>query len=260
MVIIGMDNIIKQKLLEIETQYEVKILLAVESGSRAWGFASTDSDWDVRFIYVHRPAWYSGVFPGRDVIEVMDGENNLDFSGWDLRKALALLYKGNPPLFEWLSSPIVYQMVPEAISELKTIAAEYYDIKSAIYHYIHMVSRNWETYVKGRSEVVTKKYLYIFRPLLACKHIEDTKTIAPMEIDRIVKYLDPTIAEMFQELLTRKRANVELGRMPADHGFNEWIVNNLTYYKEYVNTLTQVKKDTKLLDDYLFKWMWEAWA
>lgn len=255
-----MENIIKNKLKEIEEKYDVKILLAVESGSRAWGFASTDSDWDVRFIYVHRPTWYGTVFPGRDVIEVMDKENNLDFSGWDLRKALALLYKGNPPLLEWLKSPIVYQSIPEAVSELKTLASGYYDVKSAIYHYIHMADGNWRAYVNERPMVVMKKYLYIFRPLLACKHIEDLKTMAPMEIDKILKYLDNSVNQRFQDLLALKRSNVELGQMPADDDFNKWIISNLTYFREYVKTLEPVKKDTEVLDKYLFKWMKEAWA
>lgn len=254
-----MTKLIQQKLKEIEAKYDVAIILAVESGSRAWGFASTDSDWDVRFIYVHRAPWYGTVFPGKDTIEVMDKENNLDFSGWDLRKALGLLYKGNPPLLEWLKSPIVYQAIPEAVSELKTLASGYYDVKSAIYHYIHMAHGNWKAYVNERPMVTMKKYLYIFRPLLACKHIEEMKTMAPMEIDKILKYLDNSVSQRFNDLLDLKRSNVELGQMPADQDFNKWILETMSYYTKYVKTLEHQKKDTVLLDKYLFKWMKEAW-
>lgn len=255
-----MTKLIQQKLKEIEAKYDVAIILAVESGSRAWGFASTDSDYDVRFIYVHRAPWYASVFPGRDTIEIMDKENNLDFSGWDLRKALGLLYKGNPPLLEWLKSPIVYQAIPEAVSELRTLSEGYYDVKSAIYHYIHMAHGNWKAYVNERPMVTMKKYLYIFRPLLACKHIEEMKTMAPMEIAKTLKYLDNSVSQRFTDLLDLKRANVELGQMPADEDFNKWIITTLKYYTDYVKTLEHVKKDTVLLDKYLFKWMKEAWA
>src|SRR5947209_3872560 len=100
------DKIIA-KLYEIEKEQSVKILYAVESGSRAWGFASKDSDYDIRFIYVHPIDWYISIEEKRDVIEY-PVKDLLDFSGWDIRKALQLYKKSNPPLYEWLVSPIVY--------------------------------------------------------------------------------------------------------------------------------------------------------
>ncbi len=98
---------IGEALAQAEQRYDVKVLLAVESGSRAWGFASPDSDWDVRFIYVHRPEWYLGIDEKRDVIEEML-PLDIDLAGWDLRKALRLFRKSNPPLLEWLRSPLNY--------------------------------------------------------------------------------------------------------------------------------------------------------
>ena len=85
---------ILQRLSDIEAKYDVKILLAVESGSRAWGFESKDSDYDVRFIYVHRKDWYLSLIEGRDVIEELDPDGVLDLAGWDLKKALLLMGKG----------------------------------------------------------------------------------------------------------------------------------------------------------------------
>jgi len=102
-----MTKIIQKKLLQIEKEHSVKILYAVESGSRAWGFESTDSDYDVRFIYANPKNWYLNILPKRDVIEYPINDE-FDYSGWDLRKALFLLNKSNPVLFEWLKSPIVY--------------------------------------------------------------------------------------------------------------------------------------------------------
>ena len=99
---------IQTQLRRIEEEENIKILLAVESGSRAWGFASPDSDYDVRFIYIRRMEDYLKLEKVRDVIE-LPMDDVLDMNGWDLQKTLRLLYKSNPTLFEWFSSPIVYQ-------------------------------------------------------------------------------------------------------------------------------------------------------
>lgn len=96
---------ILQRLSEIESKYDVKVLLAVESGSRAWGFASKDSDYDVRFVYMHKKDWYLCLIEGRDVIEELDSDGVLDMAGWDIRKALILMGKGNCAFAEWLNSP-----------------------------------------------------------------------------------------------------------------------------------------------------------
>ncbi|MBX3244626.1 MAG: nucleotidyltransferase domain-containing protein, partial [Acidobacteria bacterium] len=90
---------IKKELVRLENEHDIKILLAVESGSRAWGFASTDSDWDVRYIYVHRPEWYLRIDQYKDSQEEIL-PNDIDLSGWELRKALRLFRKSNPPMLE----------------------------------------------------------------------------------------------------------------------------------------------------------------
>ncbi len=100
-------NVIQEKTKELENTHAIRILFACESGSRAWGFPSSDSDYDVRFIYVHQKEWYLSIHEGRDVVE-MPVNKELDISGWDLRKTLRLLNKHNAVLFEWIQSPIVY--------------------------------------------------------------------------------------------------------------------------------------------------------
>mgnify|MGYP000958089761 FL=1 len=131
-----MKEIIQKKLEEIEKQEHVKIILAVESGSRAWGFDSADSDYDVRFLYVREPEMYLKLDNIRDVIEWQLDEV-FDISGWDIKKALQLLYKSNPTLFEWINSPIVYKETKETL-ELRDIAKEYFDVKKSVMHYLNM--------------------------------------------------------------------------------------------------------------------------
>lgn len=105
---------IEDRFTSVEVDHDLRIFYACESGSRAWGFESADSDFDVRFIYAHRPDWYLSVDleQKRDVIE-FSPDDGLDLSSWDLRKTLGLLWRSNPPLLEWLRSPIVYREVSD---------------------------------------------------------------------------------------------------------------------------------------------------
>ena len=145
----------------IEEQYDVKILLAVESGSRAWGFASPDSDYDVRFIYMRRPEEYLRVDPIKDVIEWQLDEV-LDINGWDLRKALLSFGKGNPNVMEWAGSPVVYRKAEEW-DALKEAAMHYFSEKSALCHYYGTAKNTYMGFLTGEL-VRYKKYFYALRP------------------------------------------------------------------------------------------------
>ena len=161
-----MKEKIQEQLRRIEEAENIKILLAVESGSRAWGFASPDSDYDVRFIYIRRLEDYLRLDAIRDVIE-LPIDDVLDINGWDLQKTLRLLYKSNPTLFEWFSSPIVYQKT-EFADEFRDLMMHYFSSKKTLYHYISMAEGNYREYLKG--EIVrAKKYFYVLRPVLACQ-------------------------------------------------------------------------------------------
>ena len=159
-----MKKLILEKLAEIEERENIKILHCVESGSRAWGFASPDSDYDVRFIYVRPKEFYLRLDKTRDVIE-WQLDDTLDINGWDLSKALSLLYKSNPTLFEWNSSPIVYKTTKEW-EQIATIINKYFVAKSGLYHYLSTAKSNYREYLKGET-VRLKKYFYVLRPILA---------------------------------------------------------------------------------------------
>lgn len=127
----AMRERVLDELARIERERNVRVLYACESGSRAWGFASTDSDYDVRFVYVEKPEWFIQVDAGRDVIErPLDDE--LDISGWELRKTLGLLRKSNPTLLEWLDSPLVYRSEPAATARLRELAEAFYSPPAAV--------------------------------------------------------------------------------------------------------------------------------
>ncbi len=179
-----MLSIINRKLREIEEAEQVKIILAVESGSRAWGFASSDSDYDVRFLYVRQPEEYLKLKPVRDVIE-WQLDDVLDINGWDAAKALRLLYQSNPTVFEWSNSPIVYRKTPE-FESFRGVLSEYFSVKKGLYHYWHMADNNYKTYLTGE-EVILKKYFYALRPVLAAKWILDKKSPPPVLFDDLLR-------------------------------------------------------------------------
>jgi len=247
-----MNEEILKRLDHIEREENVRIFYACESGSRAWGFESTDSDWDVRFIYVHPRDWYLSidVEDKRDVIE-RPINDELDISGWDLRKALKLLRKSNPPLLEWLSSPIIYKELgaqaplpatslsdathstieqPTIAQQLRDAVAEFYSPVSAFHHYLHMAQGNYREFLKG-DIVWIKKYFYVLRPLLAIRWIEiDPTRPVPMEFQKLVDACvdSADIRSAIDELLTRKRAGQELDRQPKIEALSRFIEIELT--------------------------------
>lgn len=172
MVLDSFRKAIESVLTSLERSEGVVVLLAVESGSRAWGFPSADSDYDVRFIYLRRPEWYLSIDleERRDVIERPIREG-IDISGWDIRKALKLFRKSNPPLLEWLQCPIVYRERFSLAPRLRTLLPAFYSPKASFFHYLNMAQGNMREYLHGDT-VWRRKYLYVLRPLLAMLWIE----------------------------------------------------------------------------------------
>lgn len=210
----------------LEQERDVRVLYACESGSRAWGFASPDSDFDVRFVYVHRRDWYLSILDRRDVIEQML-PGDLDLSGWDLRKALKLFRKSNPPLLEWLSSPIVYREDANFSSRLRGLLPTHYSPESCFRHYLHMAEGNVRGYLQG-DEVRTKKYLYVMRPILGCRWIEQSRGPVPMEFEKLLATLDSEeLRSSIHQLVRRKRAGGELEVGKRDPVLSEFIESEL---------------------------------
>ena len=215
---------ILRELGEIESCENVRILYAAESGSRAWGFPSQDSDYDVRFVYIHRVEWYLSVDDRRDVIERPISEE-LDFSGWDLKKALSLFRKSNPPLLEWLGSPIIYSQKYATAQRMRELLPIYYSPTSCMHHYLHMARGNYREYVRGE-QVWVKKYFYLLRPILAINWIEQGLGTAPTDFNVMVNRLvtNQELRDAIEKLLAEKRSGAELhygARIPAISDFIE---------------------------------------
>lgn len=217
---------IEEVLAGIEQEEGVRVLYACESGSRAWGFPSRDSDYDVRFLYLRPREWYLSIDleRRRDVIE-RPVRDLLDVNGWDLRKALGLLRKTNPPLLEWLRSPIVYRATSSVPARLRELCSTCYNPAACHHHYLNMARGNFREYLQG-PEVRIKKYFYVLRPVLAVLWLERGLGPVPVEFGVLVEALvdDPALRAEIDALVRRKRAGEELRsgpRIPAVSDFLE---------------------------------------
>ena len=232
-----MEQLIREKLGEIEKAYGVKILLAVESGSRAWGFASPDSDYDVRFIYVRKKEDYLRLEEVRDVIELPINDF-LDVNGWDLQKTLRLLYKSNPTLFEWFSSPIVYMETPFA-DEFRELMQSYFSKKRSLFHYISMAEGNYREYLKGDT-VRAKKYFYVLRPVLACRWILDRMTPPPMLFSELAEAeLPEELTGDVERLLELKMNSPEIKTIKRIDILNDYLDSEIAAVKERVKSMEE---------------------
>ncbi|MEY4563767.1 MAG: hypothetical protein RLZZ618_3044 [Pseudomonadota bacterium] len=216
-----------QNLAELERKHDVTVLFACESGSRGWGFASPDSDYDVRFVYVNRLPWYLRVHEARDVIEMpISGE--LDINGWDLRKTLQLLRDSNPTLLEWLRSPIVYQQQTPWGDRLRALAEEGFSSVRGYHHYVSMAKKNLREHLMGE-EVRYKKYLYVLRPLLAARWIREGRGVPPMRFAELAEQAlaDKSLVDEINALLEMKMRAGESATSPRWVGIHHFIESEL---------------------------------
>ena len=230
-----MKDFVNEKLIEIEKRENIKILYCAESGSRAWGFASPDSDYDVRFVYIRPREYYLKLDETRDVIEWQLDET-WDINGWDIQKVLRLLHKSNPTIFEWGASPIVYKTT-EDWGKVEEILNCYFSKKSGIYHYLNTAKRN-QQFLKGEM-VKWKKYFYVLRPLLACKWILAEGTPPPILFESLMeKYLPEDIKPEVLKLLDLKKKASEILEGKHIEPIDEYIERTMVEIEDSMTSIT----------------------
>lgn len=216
---------ILRRLHAAEAEHGVRILFAIESGSRAWGFASPNSDYDVRFIYAHDPDWYLALDleAQRDVIEypIVD---DIDLNGWDVRKALQLFSRSNPGFVEWIQSPITYIERGSFRAEALQLLPQLYSVQNGVQHYRSMARKNYQGFL-CEPLVKTKKYFYVLRALLAAQWVASSGQAAPIEFEKLLVLLDgqPAVLAAIHALLEQKRHAPELGMGPVVPVLNAFI-------------------------------------
>jgi predicted nucleotidyltransferase len=250
-----MQQEIQHRLSQLEQEHDIHIFYACETGSRAWGFASTDSDYDVRFLY-HRPLRdYLDLFPEDEHLNPPI-EGLLDITGWDLRKTLRLIAKSNAALQERLQSPVLYRDMPEQVVELRALAAQFFSPRGGGFHYLNLAKTAYEP-MKQTGNIKLKSFFYVLRSLLACHWIGTRQSMPPMTLEALREPLsDTNWNKELDELLALKAGVDEAFILPAGYDvLHDWITDMLYNAALHVPTLPVANADRRILTDYFLNWM-----
>lgn len=222
-----MKSTILQLLAQIERDKNIRIRYACESGSRAWGFPSPDSDYDIRFIYLHPRDWYLSVNEGGDNIRIMPDEL-LDGNGWDFRKFLRLMHASNASVFEWLNSPVVYLEDKPFVDELRTLSSGYFQPKKVMHHYLGIATGMLEKEFR-EAEVKIKKYFYVLRPVLSASWIAGHGSMPPVDFYELLFLIknNTAVHKAISDLLKQKETALEGEKVPRVALLDDFVLGEM---------------------------------
>ncbi|GAB5525459.1 MAG: nucleotidyltransferase domain-containing protein [Roseivirga sp.] len=247
-----MKKLILDKLHKLSGLHDIKILYACESGSRAWGFPSPDSDYDVRFIYVHKPDWYLSLAEGKDTINLPIDEHELDITGWELRKALRLLKKSNASPLEWIQSPIVYRKVDGFRERFSELSAALFSPVAVAHHY-HSMSLKYVAACVGKEEVKLKSYFYALRTTLAVSWIRKMKVMAPIVFTDMLSLAEAPVRQRIEELMELKSRENESYLSASDKLIDKFLIDAAEANGTDIKELGAGKGDFSALDEFFIK-------
>ncbi len=244
-----MKEQIKKQLQHLKEKEDIKILLAVESGSRAWGFPSPDSDYDVRIIYLRKPEWYLSIDDKKDTIEYFHGKL-LDIGGWDIRKTLRLLRKSNATPFEWAQSPIIYEEKRGFREQLMHLAREFFQPIHSLNHY-RGIAKNSYNKLSAAGEIKLKTLFYIIRPILAGVWIIKNGTTPPMDIENLMKSIeDKSIINKIRALIKTKESVNEDYTYSLEPDIQKFIDNHFQELELIDSLEKKMIPETQILDSF----------
>ncbi len=228
---------INDHLADLASRHDCRILLAVESGSRAWGLPSPDSDYDVRFIYAHPTAWYLSIEDRRDEIETVF-PNDIDISGRELRKALRLFSGCYISMNEQIQSPIIYQAQSKLLSRLQELIPMYFDKKRAWYHYLKIAEQAMSQGMQGLS-IGLNRFFYLLRPLLACSWIEARNSMPPTEFEKLLEadFLTLAMNQEVHEIVHRKATTTDREPISLSKELLYWCTSTLARFQDELRML-----------------------
>lgn len=247
-----MKTVILEKIEQLEKDNNIRVLFACESGSRAWGFPSPNSDYDVRFIYVRPTDWYLSILEQPDVVDLPVNEV-LDINGWDIKKTLKLLIKSNAVVFEWMQSPIVYKQNETFISEFRQIAPASFSPIAAMHHYLNMSKKKYEECL-AEEDVKLKHLMYCLRAVLSGLWIARKKDVPPMELEKLlVEMNDPVLKAKVRELVFLKSSKEESYRHPHEQALEMFLASGIAECEAVALHLPSRKSDIQKLDEFFIK-------
>ncbi|WP_291728144.1 nucleotidyltransferase domain-containing protein [Bernardetia sp.] len=251
----NIQDYIEECLQQLESEKNIKILYACESGSRAWGFGSPDSDYDVRFLFVHDKEKYVSIHSPLDSIDRFF-ENDVDVSAWDIRKALGLLKKSNATPFEWLQSPIIYRQNEEFRNQLWELSKLYFSPKTLIFHYLG-IAKGMLSKIEDH-QISIKKYFYVLRPVLAAYYIKTRNQPAPTEFRFLVENLvqvenstkNKEVKEAIEELWKQKIIAKEGEKIKIPTFIHSFITEQISECGAYASNLKRKEEENEPLNEF----------
>jgi uncharacterized protein len=233
----------------IEKEYGVEILYAVQAGSRAWGFSSPESDYDIRFIYRHSLEWYLSLEENKDVIE-KQSSSSIELRGWDLKKALKLFKKSNPSMLEWLHTEEKFIADSYFCEKILPLQSKVFSPSACYYHYLSMSKSNYHKWHNKEVESV-KLTLHLLRGILACRWIRSKKTFPPIRFENLLFHTinDSAVKEGINSILELKKSGAAEWDGNLEHlvSFIEKEMTNLTNSKPCFQE--EGRADKKVLDE-----------
>ncbi|MCU0443557.1 MAG: nucleotidyltransferase domain-containing protein [Microscillaceae bacterium] len=244
-----MRETIIAELQNLEKEYDIAILYACESGSRAWGFPSPDSDFDVRFIYAQPLRRYLSIYDKKDTIDLFLTKD-LDFIGWDIRKALRLFQKSNASPFEWMQSPIVYTQKTSFVEDLRALAPQYFSLKPSLHHYLGIAKSTFMGYLQGE-QVKLKKYFYALRPLLCAKWIIEKRSYPSIVFADLFPVMadNQEFMQNIEWLLAQKEISNETEMVAPIPYFQNFIAEELQNCQTQLAEMPKNQGDVEALND-----------
>lgn len=251
-----MKELIKNKIEQLKAEKGIEVLFAAESGSRAWGFESPDSDYDVRLIYTFPRTRYIQVETVLEDINLPVDENLIDLSAWELRKAARLVsIKSNASPFEWIQSPIIYGEVEGFREEFSQVIKSYFQPSLMVYHYLGLAKGTYFKFLQG-DQIQIKKYFYALRPILCALWILERNEVAPLVFDEVRTILrEETVIEAIEALLNEKERADEGHLIAADSTLQNFIVTSLEHITERVKSADKTAVDNTVMNQFLSKWI-----
>jgi uncharacterized protein len=247
-----MKTTILQTLKNIEAEKNITILFACETGSRAWGFPSPDSDYDIRFIYKHNFDWYLSLSDKKDSIEMMLNDGDFDLNGWDIKKCLQLLTKSNVALIERFTSPVIYFEKEGFKNEFVELIHKNYN-RLAVFHHHYSLAKGFWNDIKEANEIKLKGLFYLIRSLLSCKYVIANETVVPMCMDGLMHFIDVDLKSKIMDLIALKATVGEKYLYTKEEWVHNWIVTIFEELEIEKDRIAVEKNDFNSLDNYFKK-------
>lgn len=246
-----MESQINNYLEQLQQEKNIKILLACETGSRAWGFPSPDSDYDVRIIYQHEKDWYLSLSEKKGHIDKMYDSGEIDITGWDLRKCLNLLMKSNAALLERVQSHIIYKSDEAFVKNINELAQTAYSPIATAYHYLSMGKKLFAD-VKDKQEYKLKRFFYVLRSTMACIWIKEQKKMPPIDFHIMLKELKvpAEILERIYELIELKSSKSEAYLHSGENHMIDFIDHHLTLTGKTFKSLPHSRINIEQFDQF----------